>query len=124
MSNWYDFLDTADQFFISYSISPSLIPVKLFEIGHTVELYLKATSTKLTGDIDRAIKFGHNIKAIWDECKKLDGSFLPNYEIRDTIFNSDFIKNNGGHYHQMTSLIILKIENCMLSQNIFLTSSI
>jgi hypothetical protein len=76
MSNWYDFLDTADQFFISYSISPSLIPVNRFEIGHTVELYLKTTNTKLTGDTDRAIKFGHNIKAIWDECKKLDSSFF------------------------------------------------
>jgi hypothetical protein len=93
MSNWDDFCDTADQFFISYSISfeEPLLPVKLFEIGHTIELYLKAAYIKKTGDIEKAIKFNHRIKQIWYDCKVLDSTFMPNYEIKDSIFNSDFI---------------------------------
>lgn len=63
--------------------------VKFFAIGHTVELYLKAANTKITGDIERAIRFGHQIKAIWDDCKVNDSAFMPKYEIRDDIYNMD-----------------------------------
>jgi hypothetical protein len=96
MSNWYDFLITADQFFISYSIcfiEEPLAQVKLFEIGHTIECYLKATYTKKTDDINKAIKLGHNIKKIWGSCKELDSAFMPNYEIKDSIYNRNFLKS-------------------------------
>lgn len=95
MPDWDDFLPAADQWFVSYSVPPAATTVKLFAIGHTVELYLKATSTKLTKDISRAIKFGHKIKELWDDCKLLDPNFMPNYEIRDTVFNSDFMHKHG-----------------------------
>ncbi len=98
MSNWDNFLDTADQFFISYSIhyyGIPLAPVKFFEIGHTVELYLKAAYTKKTGNIDDAVNFGHKLKKIWDACKTLDPSFMPQYVINDSIYYSDFISDNG-----------------------------
>ena len=95
MSNWEGFLFAADQFLVSYSCPPDLTPVKLFEIGHTVELYLKTANTKLTGDIIRAINFSHRLKDIFDDCKSLDPNFMPNYEIKTSIYDSDFIKNNG-----------------------------
>ncbi len=95
MASWQDFLDTADQFFISYSSHTALIPVSLFEIGHTIELYLKAANTKITQDIKNARFYRHDIKAIWDACKTLDPTFMPHFELRDSIFNSEFVHDNG-----------------------------
>ncbi|MBA3072591.1 MAG: hypothetical protein FP831_03275 [Anaerolineae bacterium] len=92
MYTWDSFLDTADQFFISYSCGPLLIPVKLFEIGHCVELYLKATLTKLTS-IENAMSYNHRIRDIFNECKKLDGKILADFEIRNAVFESNFINN-------------------------------
>lgn len=90
MHEWHSFLEAADEWFITYSLPPLLTCVKLFAIGHTVELYLKGANTKFTKDIDRAIKFGHNIKSIWNDCKK-DSKFMPSFEIRDSVFNRDFL---------------------------------
>ena len=91
MHKWDSFLSAADEWFITYSLPPALPCVKLFTIGHVVELYLKAANTKCTNDIDRAICFGHNIKAIWDDCKKQDSDFLPDYEIKESIFEKDLL---------------------------------
>jgi len=90
MHEWHSFLRTADGWFITYSLPPpDLTSVKLFAIGHTVELYLKAANTKFTNDIGRAINFGHKLKSIWDDCKK-DSKFMPSFEIKDSVFNKDF----------------------------------
>ena len=91
MYDWHSFLWAADEWFITYSLPPMLMHVKFFAIGHTVELYLKAAYTKITGDIDRAIGFGHEVKTIWDECKAKDPAFMPQYEIRDDIYNKDLV---------------------------------
>lgn len=93
MYDWHSFLWAADEWFITYSLPPVLIHVKFFAIGHTVELYLKAANTKITGDIERAIRFGHQIKAIWDDCKAKDPTFMPQYEIRDDIYNRDLLSS-------------------------------
>lgn len=90
MHEWHSFLEAADEWFITYSLPPPLTCVKLFAIGHTVELYLKAANTKFRKDINRAIKFGHNIKSIWNDCKK-DSKFMPSFEIKDSVFNRDFL---------------------------------
>jgi hypothetical protein len=95
MASLEDFLDTADQFLIRYSVPPALIPVSLFEIGHAIELYLKATKLKLTGDVDEAISDGHKIRDIWGYCKSHDANFMPHYELRDSILSSDFIHDAG-----------------------------
>jgi hypothetical protein len=91
MYEWHSFLQAADEWFITYSLPPMLMKVKFFAIGHTVELYLKAANTKITGDIERAMKFGHNLKAIWDDCKAKDSAFMPKYEIRDDMYNRDLL---------------------------------
>jgi len=46
MPEWIMFLYIADEFLISYSTPPYLVSVKLFEIGHVIELYLKAAYAK------------------------------------------------------------------------------
>jgi len=89
MYDWHSFLWAADEWFITYSLPPPLMHVKFFAIGHTVELYLKAANTKITGDIERTIGFGHKVKAIWDNCKAKDSAFMPQYKIRDDIYNRD-----------------------------------
>ena len=91
MYEWHSFLSAADEWFIAYALPPVLMDVKFFAIGHTVEMYLKAANTKITGDIKRAMKFGHQIKAIWDDCKAKDSAFMPQYEIRDDIYNMDLV---------------------------------
>ena len=62
-----------------------LYGVKLFSIGHALELYLKGTYGKMTEDIGKAVRFSHKIKKIWDDCKSRDSAFLPDYELRDSI---------------------------------------
>jgi hypothetical protein len=91
MHKWDSFLSAADEWFITYSLPPALPCVKLFAIGHVVELYLKAANTKLTNDIERAIDFGHNIKAIWDQCKRQSINFMPNFEIKGSVFEKNFL---------------------------------
>jgi hypothetical protein len=81
---WDCFLDVADQWFVAYSVPPYDTAVKLFMIGHAVELYLKAANTKITDDIKRAIGFKHRVKQIWSDCKSHDPTFMPNYEIRES----------------------------------------
>ncbi|OGN94413.1 MAG: hypothetical protein A2Z75_03075 [Chloroflexi bacterium RBG_13_50_10] len=92
MYEWDSFVWAADEWFIEYSLPPPLPNVKLFAIGHTIELYLKAANTKITEDIDEAIRMGHNIKRIWDDCKRRDQNFMPSFEIRDSVFQSDLFQ--------------------------------
>jgi len=94
MPEWIIFLYIADEFLVSYSTPPFLVSVKLFEIGHAIELYLKAAYVKKTGNIDAAISKDHNIRELWNECKN-DNTFMPNYEIRNSIFEKDFALDNG-----------------------------
>jgi hypothetical protein len=84
--DWDDFLWSADEWIVNYSLPVMrLTSVKLFSIGHAFELYLKACNSKITGDIERAIKFGHELPRIWKDCKERDRTFLPDYELRDTV---------------------------------------
>lgn len=39
------------------------------------------------------IKFRHNIKLIWDDCKN-DPEFMPNYEIRESVYNKNILVAN------------------------------
>jgi len=88
----FSFLRTADEFIIAYSTSNYSVAASLFSIGHAVELYLKAANTRMTGDIDRAVNFGHRIKDLWEDCKKSDSLFMPNYELRNNVYNAPFLQ--------------------------------
>lgn len=90
MHDWWSFLRAADEWFVNYASVPAdLSSVITFSIGHTVELYLKATYVKNTGDMHQAIKYGHKIRELWGACKSYDKNFMPNYEIRNCVFNAD-----------------------------------
>ena len=81
MADWQDFLSPADQWFVAYAVGPMAIAVSLFSVGHSVELYLKAAFAKQTGDVEKAMKFGHNLKGLWDALKALDPAFMPSCEL-------------------------------------------
>src|SRR3712207_497878 len=95
MAEWHDFLDPADDWFVTYAMAPLAMAVSLFAVGHTVELYLKATYAKQTGDMNQAMKFGHRLKDLWDCLKARDPAFMPSYEIRDLVYSSDFANRHG-----------------------------
>jgi len=65
--------------------------VQLFTVGHAVELYLKAAHTKLLGDMQKAMRFGHNVRQLWDACKAKDPTFLTGREIRSSVLDVDFL---------------------------------
>jgi hypothetical protein len=89
MYEWDSFLWSADEWLVSYSVPPLSLPsVKMFSVGHALEIYLKAANTKMTQDIGRAIGFGHDIKSLWDDCKRTDAAFMTSYEIDDAIFSA------------------------------------
>jgi len=92
---WFSFLWTADEWFINYTLPPALAQVKLFIIGHSIELYLKAAYTYISDDVNKAISFGHRIKSLLDACKELVPSFMPSYEIRDKVLETIFDPNQN-----------------------------
>jgi hypothetical protein len=61
----------------------------MFSLGQAVELYLKAAYAKLRGSVDEAERKGHDIKALWVGCKDLTEDCMPDYEIRDAVWNAD-----------------------------------
>jgi hypothetical protein len=104
--DWAVYLRTADEWIVNYSLPIlNLTSVKLFSVGHALELYLKASIAKLTGDVDAAVNFGHDIPAIWERCKQLDSSFLPAFELRKTILARDLLDH--GDYSQLEKYDLL-----------------
>ena len=59
--------------------------MQLFVIGHSVELYLKSCYTKLTGNAQKAVRFGHDIAGLWSACKQADHAFMPHYELLSRV---------------------------------------
>jgi hypothetical protein len=89
--NWDCFLWSADEWIVNYSLPPCMIGTKLFSIGHALELYLKAAYSKMTGNVDEAINFRHDIKGLWEACKNKDSKFLPKYELRKSVISQDIL---------------------------------
>ena len=91
---WDSFLPAADEWIINYSLicPEGLISVKLFSIGHALELYLKAANTKIDGDINKAINFRHDLPGLLYDCKKKDPAFLPGYELRQSVLDQDLLQ--------------------------------
>src|SRR5437867_6414639 len=91
---WPSLLRTADEWIITYALPYELFHVQLFAIGHAVELYLKVANAKITGDMDRAVKFGHSIPRLLSDCKNHDSSFMIGYELRDSVLAVDMMNQN------------------------------
>ncbi|HEY0765430.1 MAG TPA: hypothetical protein VGD61_23835 [Pyrinomonadaceae bacterium] len=93
--NWNCFLQSADEWLITYALPPQrFIFVKLFAIGHVVELHLKASYAKLSGSVDEAICLGHNIPGLWNACKA-DTSFMPGFELRQSVLNAEILNTDA-----------------------------
>ena len=115
---WDSFLPAADEWIINYSLicPEGLISVKLFSIGHALELYLKAAYTKITGNIDQAIGLRHDLPKIWKDCQKEDPAFLPGYELRQSVLDQDLLhgevysnldKDDRKHFSQNRELYVV-----------------
>jgi hypothetical protein len=92
---WRGFLQAADEWLINYLSAPNwLINVKLFSIGHSFELYLKAIYAHGNNDIDGAVKYGHRLDLLWKACKALDPPLLPAVVLRDSVLAEDIL--HGG----------------------------
>jgi len=90
--HWNAWLYSANEWLINYSLPPhDLLSVKLFSIGHCLELYLKAYITKQTGSYEKATKHGHKIISLWQECISHNSEFLANYELRENILACDVL---------------------------------
>jgi len=93
--NWNCFLQSADEWLITYALPPQrFIFVKLFAIGHVVELHLKASYAKLSGSVDEAIRFGHDIPKLWNACK-IDNTFMPRFELRSAVLNTEILNTEA-----------------------------
>lgn len=93
--------------------------VSLFLVGHTVEMYLKAASAKITGDLNEAIQFGHKIKDIWFNCKKHDPDFMPSFEIRESVYNVELFKS--GVWNRLTSS---DFQHFMANQSLYIIAKL
>lgn len=102
---WHSFLTVADEWLINYSLpTDGFLPsVKLFSIGHALELYLKATISKTTGNVNRAIGYGHDLKKMWDDRKKENENFMPDYEIKESILECENLFTSGGNLYKELS---------------------
>jgi hypothetical protein len=103
---WDSFLWTADEFVFTYAKMTFDVsgPTQLFFIGHAVEMYLKAANTKFTGDIDSAVSFGHKIRDLWNDCKN-DSTFMPNYEIRNSVYDKPFLEEDISTLYSQTDFM-------------------
>lgn len=78
------FVDVGDQFLITYACaSHAGMAACLFNVGHAVELYLKAVILKAQPHTDVS-KYGHNIKRLLTDVQAAVPSILPNYTLRSS----------------------------------------
>lgn len=92
MKDWHSLAEHGDQWLVSYACIPPMNgSASLFSIGHAVELYLKAAHTFNFGDINLAIKNGHDLKSLWFSCKENDALFMPSYQLQEDIFSVDIL---------------------------------
>jgi hypothetical protein len=90
MDDWHSLAYHGDEWLVGYACLPHFATsVVIFSVGHALELYLKAAYTKLSVNLNEAIKFGHDVKRLWDACKERDPTFLQGHELRDSICSAD-----------------------------------
>jgi hypothetical protein len=73
----------ADGFLIAYACSPHAgMGAGLFNIGHAVELYLKAVLRKANPNVDVS-NYGHKIEKLLASVQTTHPSLLSGYVLRD-----------------------------------------
>lgn len=84
---WRKLLPTADEWFIAYSMPPnfSFVHIRMFLVGHAVEVYLKAAHAKIFGDLRAALAKGHRIDLLLSECQAADHRFMADYRLKPHI---------------------------------------
>jgi hypothetical protein len=92
---WKYFARLGDEFIISYSKLTGQTPAAtVFNIGHAVELYLKAIILKLKPD-SNVLKFGHDVGRLLKKINSLESELLVNFQL-DERFYAKFIDKKIG----------------------------
>jgi len=92
VADWAKYASEGDQWIICYALVSGISSTQtaaLYIIGHAVELYLKAASIKLSDNEAGAIKYGHCLKRLWKDCRRLDPCFMSTYDIRFSTLAKD-----------------------------------
>lgn len=106
--SWQGIYEPADEWLITCAITPFVLSSHNFALGHTIELYMKAAYVKLYNithlkDDPNNLLHTHYIRKLLKKCKEKDNSFLPNYELRDNLFNKPYF----GSYNEYKHLVNL-----------------
>jgi HEPN domain-containing protein len=92
MADWPAYAHEGDKWILAYAAVSGVSSAQtaaLFIIGQAVELYLKAAHIKLRNDEAKAIRLGHRLQGIWQECRQSDPEFMKTHDIRNSILAKD-----------------------------------
>ncbi len=83
------FINLADQFLVEYSLPGAIMgqTIKLFLMGHAIELYLKAAYIK---NFNPKTITGHDLAKVFKECKNADPLFMPEYDLKEAVLNPNY----------------------------------
>jgi HEPN domain-containing protein len=82
---YQSFVWLADEFLISYACAPNAGKAALFNIGHAVELYLKAVLVKANSKKDVS-DYGHNIEELLTVVQSSHAPLLSRYVLKKGAF--------------------------------------
>lgn len=84
---WGGFLWDAEEFFISYMATCDIpyLNNRLFLIGHSVELFLKAIRINQTSDVNRVMSESHDVKSLFGKCQAGIPPFMPSFSFKGTF---------------------------------------
>jgi hypothetical protein len=84
---WGGFLWDAEEFFISYMATCAIpnLNNRLFLIGHSVELFLKAIRINQINDINQAMREGHDVRSLFGKCQAGPTPFMPSFSFKGTF---------------------------------------
>jgi hypothetical protein len=122
---WIDFPWLADEWFVVYAYSHrSLTSVTMFALAHSVELYLKgcvakheflvatnirgmtdAERTKCEEDsVKKAVDYNHRLFDIWKALKAADPSFMPGFDLLDSVLSVAFTDDEEELHSKLPSI--------------------
>jgi hypothetical protein len=87
MTAWGGFLWDAEEFFVAYMATCDVpyLHNRLFLIGHSVELFLKAIRIKQTNDVNRVISESHDVRSLFEKCQNGDPPVMPSFSFKGTF---------------------------------------
>lgn len=85
--SWSGFLWDAEEFFISYMATCDIrnLNNRLFLIGHSIELFLKAIRIYQINDVNRVMSESHDVRSLFGKCQAGAPPFMPGFSFKGTF---------------------------------------